>query len=74
MEDSTAHHRLIKDSEHSSADVERPQSPQKIETTLALPVESFRKDQYSRRFLITVTLFNCSVLKLHTLATSLLSF
>ena len=36
IEDSTRHHRLIEDPEHSSADVEGPQAPQKIETTLAL--------------------------------------
>ncbi|KAL7849955.1 hypothetical protein SRHO_G00193040 [Serrasalmus rhombeus] len=39
IEDSTRHHRLIEDPEHSPADVEGPQAPQKIETTLALPVE-----------------------------------
>ena len=41
MDDSNSHHGLIKNSELSSTDVDGPQSPQKIGTTLALPVESF---------------------------------
>ena len=40
-EDSTGHHRLIKHTEHSPADVEQPQPSQKIEKAPSLPEEGF---------------------------------